>query len=143
MIRQFGAAAQAGFGIGGRVMHGILLPAMAIAFAVAPVAGQNFGARRGERVRETFRSALTMGVGVMLLLRLLCQWRPDVLIRFFSREPEVVEMGAMFLRLISWNFAASGVFTCSGVFQALGNTMPSLFSSATRLAYVGPAIWLS
>ena len=145
VIRNFGAAAQAGFGIGGRVMQGIFLPAMAIAFAVAPVAGQNFGARRADRVRETFRSAVTMGTVVMLTVMLLCQWRPEALIGFFSKEPDVIAVGALFLRLISWNFVASGiVFTCSGMFQALGNTMPSLLSSATRLlTYAIPAIWLS
>ncbi|MGH8178304.1 MAG: MATE family efflux transporter [Steroidobacter sp.] len=145
VIRNFGAAAQAGFGIGSRVMQGIFLPAMAIAFAVAPVAGQNFGAGRSERVRETFRSALKMGTVLMLILTLLCQWRPDVLIAFFSKEPEVIEVGALFLRLISWNFVTSVVvFTCSGMFQALGNTMPSLLSSGTRLiTYAVPAVWLS
>ena len=45
IIRDFGAAAQAGFGVGSRVMQAIFLPAMAIAFAAAPIAGQNFGAR--------------------------------------------------------------------------------------------------
>src|SRR5262249_50784584 len=55
VIRPFGPAAQAGFGIGGRVMQALFLPAMAVAFAIAPVAGQNFGARQFERVRETFR----------------------------------------------------------------------------------------
>ena len=145
VIRHFGAAAQAGFGIGGRIMQGIFLPALAISFAVAPVAGQNFGARRSERVRETFRSALVMGTVFMLLLMVLCQWRPDVLIGLFSKEPEVIEIGATFLRLISWNFVATGiVFTCSGMFQALGNTVPSLISSSMRLlTYAVPAIWLS
>ena len=45
VIRDFGAGAQAGFGIGARVMQSVFLPAMALTFAVAPVAGQNFGAR--------------------------------------------------------------------------------------------------
>ena len=36
------------------------------------------------------------------------------------------------------------VFTCSGLFQALGNTWPSLFSKAVRLlTFVAPALWLS
>ena len=40
----------------------------------------------------------------------------------------------MFLHLISWNFVLTGmIFTCSSMFQALGNTLPSLLSSATRL----------
>jgi Na+-driven multidrug efflux pump len=75
----------------------------------------------------------------------VCQWRPEALISLFSQEPEVVRVGATFLHIISWNFAASGViFTCSSLFQALGNTLPSLISSATRLVtYAVPAIWLA
>jgi len=43
IIRHFGAEAQAGFGVGSRVMQAIFLPAMAVAFATAPIAGQNVG----------------------------------------------------------------------------------------------------
>jgi MATE family, multidrug efflux pump len=144
-LRNFGAAAQAAFGIGGRIMQGIFLPVMAIAFAAAPVAGQNFGARHPERVRETFKTAVTLCTGLMFLLMLLCQWRPDVLIRLFSKEDAVIDIGSQFLHIISWNFVLSGViFTCSSMFQALGNTLPSLYSSATRLiTYSVPLIWIS
>jgi Na+-driven multidrug efflux pump len=34
-------------------------------------------------------------------------------------------------------------FTCSSMFQALGNSWPSLISSGSRVVtYVGPALWL-
>ena len=49
-IRGFGPAAQAGYGIGARVMQAIFLPAMAVAFATGPIAGQNFGARHAQRL---------------------------------------------------------------------------------------------
>jgi len=145
VIRGFGPAAQAGFGIGGRVMQALFLPVMAIAFAAPAVAGQNFGARKFERVRETFRAAALLSSVLMLLLTLLCQWRPQIFIEFFSRQSEVVEVGATYLRIISWNFLATGlIFTCSGLFQALGNTWPSLASSASRLlTFVLPAVVLS
>jgi putative MATE family efflux protein len=144
-LRHFGAAAQAGFGIGARIMQGIFLPAMAIAFAVAPVAGQNFGARQPDRVRQTFSSAVKMCTGVMLALMVLMQWRPDALVRLFSTEPAVVDIGSQFLHIISWNFVLSGIiFSCSSMFQALGNTLPSLYSSATRLiTYSLPLVWVS
>lgn len=144
-IRDFGAAAQAGFGIGSRIMQGIFLPAMAIAFVVAPVAGQNYGAKQMARVRETFRVASTQCIGVMLVVMVLCQWHPEALIGFFSQDPEVIRVGALFLHLISWNFVMSGlIFTCSGLFQALGNTVPALLSSATRLlVYAVPLVWLT
>jgi putative MATE family efflux protein len=144
-LRNFGAAAQAAFGIGGRIMQGIFLPVMAIAFAAAPVAGQNFGARQPERVRETFRAAVKLCTGLMFVLMLLCQWRPDLMIGFFSHEPQVIDIGAQFLHIISFNFVLSGVvFTCSSMFQALGNTLPSLYSSATRLiTFSVPLIWMT
>jgi len=145
VIRSFGPAAQAGFGIGGRVMQGLFLPVMAVAFAVAPVAGQNFGAHHYARVRETFRTAAIQTSVLMLAITLVCQWRPQWFIHLFTAQPEVVAVGATYLRIISWNFLASGlIFTCSGLFQALGNTWPSLASSASRLlTFVLPAVLLS
>ncbi|MEO7934938.1 MAG: MATE family efflux transporter [Dokdonella sp.] len=145
VIRDFGTAAQAGFGVGGRVMQAIFLPAMAIAFSTPAVAGQNFGAGKPERVRETFRTAVIMTSILMLCLTLLCQWNPAWFISRFTSETEVIAVGATFLRIISLNFIAQGIiFNCSGMFQALGNTWPALASTATRLiTFAAFVIWLS
>jgi putative MATE family efflux protein len=145
IIGHFGAAAQAGFGVGSRVMQAIFLPAMAIAFATAPLAGQNVGAGQFTRVRQTFIVAAFLGSTIMLVLTLLCQWQPASLIRVFTQDAAVIEVASEFLKIISFNFVASGlIFTCSGMFQALGNTIPALLSSASRLlTFVLPAIWLS
>lgn len=145
VIADFGAAAQAGFGIGSRVMQSIFMPAMAIAFATGPIAGQNFGAGRPARVRETVVKSALLSTGVMVGVTLFLQWRPEALVGFFSDEAEVQAVGAQFLRIISWTFLAQGiVFTCSGVFQGLGNTRPALVSSAVRLVlFVPGAVWLA
>jgi Na+-driven multidrug efflux pump len=144
-IREFGAAAQAGFGVGARVMQAIFLPAMAVAFAASPIAGQNFGARRADRVLETFRSAALVSAVIMAALTIVCQWEPELLVRAFSSDPRVIEVGSHYLRIVSWNFIGTGIiFTCSGLFQALGNTWPALLSSGARiLAFCLPAVWLS
>lgn len=145
VIKGFGAPAQAGFGIGSRVMQSIFLPAMAVAFAAGPVAGQNAGAARGDRVYDVFRSSALISSAVMIALTLFCQWRPELLIRVFTDEAPVIKIGADYLRITSWNFVASAIIlTSSGVFQALGNTIPSLFSSSTRLlTFALPAVWMS
>jgi len=145
VIRDFGAAAQAGYGIGVRIMQSIFLPAMAIAFAAGPIAGQNFGAREPSRVRETFVKATLLNSIAMVLVTGFLQWRAEVLVAFFTPDLEVQAVGALFLKIISWNFVAQGVvFTCSGIFQGLGNTRPALLSSAIRLAVFVPlAAWLS
>lgn len=145
VIRDFGAPAQAGYGIGSRLMQSIFLPVMAVAFSAAPLAGQNVGAGHLDRVRDTFKWAAIIGGVPMMILTLVCQVAPDVPVRFFTTEPAVIAVGTDFLRMISWNFVATGlIFTCSGMFQALGNTIPALVSSATRLmTYAIPALWLS
>ena len=145
IIRSFGAAAQAGFGIGGRVMQSLFLPVIAISFAASPLAGQNFGARQSDRVRETFRSAALLTSVFMLLLTGLCHIAPEAPIRFFSKEPAVIAFGAEYLRIISWNFVAFGlVYTSSSMFQGIGNTLPPLISSASRLfLFAIPAYLLS
>lgn len=145
IIRDFGAAAQAGFGVGTRLMQAIFLPAMAIAFATGPMAGQNYGAKHYARVRATFRTAAIMSSVLMFALTLVCQWNADWLVTKFTSDPEVIAVGTRFLQVISWNFIASGlIFTCSGVFQGLGHTWPALASTSSRiLTFVLPAIWLA
>src|SRR5438477_3685146 len=145
IIRHFGAAAQAGFGVGARVMQAMFLPVIAIAFAVAPVVGQNFGGRRGDRVRSSYYSALGITSVTMLLLTIVSQFAGATFIRLFSKDAGVIAFGSEYLRIISLNFLAAGiVFTSSSVFQGIGNTLPPLISSMTRLLlFVLPATLLS
>jgi putative MATE family efflux protein len=145
IARPFGAAAQAGFGIGLRIVQAAFMPIVALGFAVAPVAGQNFGARKPDRVRATFKSALLMAISAMVLLAVLCHVAPAALIRFFTTDPQVVAIGEEYLRIVSWTFVPSGlVFVSSSMFQAIGNTLPPLIASFLRMLLVAiPALMLS
>jgi len=145
IARPFGAAAQAGFGIGGRIVQAGFMPVVALGFSVAPVAGQNFGARRADRVKETFRRATIMAAGVMLLFTIVCHIAPAALVGIFSKDPAVIDVGEEYLRIISLNYIASGlVFVNASMFQAMGNTIPSLITSTVRILLVAvPAIILS
>ena len=143
--RPFGSEAQAGFGIGLRVVQACFLPVVALGIAVAPVAGQNVGARLGLRVRATFRSAALMASGYMMVAGLICLWAPAALIGIFTDDPRVVAVGEEYLSIIAWNFVGSGViFVASSMFQAIGNTVPPLVTSFARLLLTAiPIILLS
>jgi len=145
VVRGFGSEAQAGFGVGSRVMQAVFLPAMAIAFAVAPVAGQNFGAGRADRVRRTVRDAALMSSTLMACLTALCLWESRWLVAPFAPDPAVAEVAATYLRIVSLNFVATGlIFTASGTFQALGDTRPALVGGALRLiVFTSAAFWIS
>lgn len=135
LIQGFGADAQAGFGLGSRIMQSLFLPAMAIAFAAPAVAGQNFGAQQFDRVRDTFFWSAVLTASLMAVLTLVCFSIPEGLVQGFSDDAQVIAVAATFLSIICLNFIPSGiVFTCSGMFQALGNTLPGLYSTAARIS---------
>jgi putative MATE family efflux protein len=145
IIRNFGPAAQAGFGVGARVMQALFLPVVALSFAVSPVVGQNFGGRKADRVRNAVKSGIGIAALVMLLLAIITWVIPGTLIGFFSKDAMVIRFGSDYLRIVAINFVAAGiVFTSSSMFQGLGNTMPPLLSSASRLIiFALPALSLS
>jgi putative MATE family efflux protein len=145
IIRGFGPAAQAGFGVGVRLMQALFLPVVALSFAVSPVVGQNFGGRQAQRVRHSVYGALVIACGLMLVLTTVAFLAGDSLVRIFSRDPNVIRYGAEYLRIVSINFVAAGiVFTVSSVFQGIGNTWPPLLSSASRLLlFALPALLIS
>ena len=145
ITRPFGAAAQAGFGIGQRVVQAGFMPVVALGFSVAPVAGQNFGAGKGQRVKDTYKDAAMMAVGAMIALGIACHIAPAALVGIFSNDPAVIAVGEEYLRIVSWNFVASGlIFVNSSMFQAMGNTIPSLLTSGARIVIIAiPAFWMA
>jgi Na+-driven multidrug efflux pump len=96
-------------------------------------------------VRATFRAAAALSTTGMVLFALLAHIAPAALIGIFSDDPAVIAVGDEYLRISSWNFVASGlIFVKSSMFQAMGNTLPSLATSFTRIIVVGvPAFLLS
>lgn len=145
ITKPFGAAAQGGFTIGLRIVQSAFMPVVALAFAVAPVAGQNFAARKGDRVRAAFKAAAGMAAGAMLTAAIVIFAGASQLMRIFASDPDVIAVGVEYLRIVAITIVASGVtFVSSSMFQAMGNTLPSLATSALRLVVsIVPVIVLS
>ena len=142
--RPFGAAAQAGFGIGIRILQACFLPVVALGFAVGPVAGQNFGARQS-RTREArhFEPARASRRRRCSCSRVRYGSAPRRWCSVFSSDPQVIAVGEEYLHIVAFNFVASGIiFVSSSMFQAMGNTMPSLITSAARILIVAVPVLL-
>jgi Na+-driven multidrug efflux pump len=140
----WGGDLQAAVGIGSRVIQTLVVPSLAVAYAAAPVAGQNYGAGHLDRVGRTFWTALLMGGAIMAPLTLLCCWQSRLLVSYFTNDPAIADWASQFVQLIACSFVAQGVAqTCSAVFQALGRTIGVLISSISQLSLFGLGIpWL-
>ena len=145
ITKPFGAAAQGGFTIGLRVVQSAFLPVVALGFAVAPVAGQNFAARKPERVRAAFKAAAGMAAAAMLIVAIGMFFGAEALMRIFTKDPEAIAVGVEYLRIVVVTFVPSGItFVSSSMFQALGNTIPPLATSTLRILIAAiPAIVLA
>jgi len=96
-------------------------------------------------VREAFKTAAGMAAAVMAAVAIIIYTFAPVLMGIFTKDPAVTQVGVEYLRIVVVTFVFSGVtFVTSSMFQALGNTIPSLATSGLRLLVsVIPAILLS
>ncbi len=120
-ISAFGDESVAGFAIVGRlipVAYGIIF---ALAGSVGPIIGQNYGARRHDRVRQTltdgliFSAIYTLGASLLMLL-----FRHQIAEAFNAsgRSVDIVVFFCTFIG-ISWAFAGAQ-FVSNAAFNNLG-----------------------
>jgi Na+-driven multidrug efflux pump len=118
---------------------------VALSFAVSPVVGQNFGGRKPDRVRHSIMAAIGLAASMMMVITIITWLTAQWLIRGFSKDENVIAFGAEYLTIVAFNFVAAGIgFTTSSAFQGIGNTIPPLISSASRLLlFAVPAIFVA
>lgn len=98
-VGRFGSEAIAGYTIGLRLEQVLLLPALGLNAATMAVAGQNFGAGDGARVRETYRTALGIGLGMAALFVPAMIWLSPLALSWFSDDVTIRETGTTYLRI--------------------------------------------
>jgi len=78
-----------------------------------------------------------MAASAMAVLAVVLQFAADSVVRVFTSDAQAIAVGEDYLRIVGWSFAFSGViFVSSSMFQALGNTVPPLVTSVTRVLLV-------
>lgn len=122
----------------------LYLTANGIVQGIRPLIGYNYGAKMYERVKEIYRTALYLIMGIMAAGTILCYLLPEPLMGLFTNSPETVSMGASALRIICIGFVVSSVsVTTCGALEGLGMGRPSLIISMCRyLLILIPAAYL-
>lgn len=99
LIGRFGSLNVAGYAVGLRLEQVLLLPALGLNSAVMAIAGQNFGAGRLERVRETYQCGLQVGLAMALAFIPVMLFLSPLMMGFFSANPVIIATGAQYLRI--------------------------------------------
>ena len=98
--------------------------------AITAFVGQNFGARQYDRIRAGLKIALTWLTCWQTLVTLVMFFMGGALYKIFIDDPQIWEMGIIYLRILSFCVILGGVEgACSGAFRGMGKTMPPSFCS--------------
>ncbi|WP_026841088.1 MATE family efflux transporter [Citrifermentans bremense] len=156
-VGRFGSEAVAAYGIGARIEQIALLPVMGMNVATLALVAQNSGARQLERVVQTIKTALRVGVAFMGAGTVVVFLAARPLMGLFSNDPKVVEIGVGYLRIEAFVFVAYVIlYTCVAVLQGLKRPgfalmiglmrqivfpLPVFYLLAVFLGFGLPGIW--
>mgnify|MGYP001482278843 FL=1 len=133
-VGQFGELATAGYGTAVRIEQVLLLPVIGLNTAVLAIAGQNYGAKIYNRIKEVYSKALFFGSSFMVLAGIFIYFTSSLIISFFTNDPEVIKNGALYLKVAALIGPVYPVFfITSALFQALKKPLFSLYMTILRL----------
>ena len=133
-VGQFGEIATAGYGTAVRIEQVLLLPVIGLNTAVLSIGAQNYGAKIYSRIKELYFKALSFGFSFMILAGIFIYLTSDIIIAFFTNDPEVIRYGSMYLKIAAIIGPVYPVFfITSALFQALKRPLYSLYMTILRL----------
>jgi len=146
LISSYGQTAVAAYGLAGRLEAFIIVILMALGGAVAPFVGQNFGAKRFDRLEEGFKFSARFILVYSLFCIVFLYLSAEFFLGFFTSDPEVIKIAKIQLLYCPWGYGFLGLAAiCNGSFNALGKPMPAMTISIARtlIVYVPMAYWFA
>jgi len=136
-VGQFGELSTAGYGTAVRIEQVLLLPVIGLNTAVLTIAGQNYGAKFFNRIKEVYGKALFFGSGFMMIAGVIIYLSSSLVISFFTTDQEVIRSGALYLKVAALIGPIYPVFfITSALFQALKLAIYSLYMTIIRLTLI-------
>lgn len=138
LLRPFGADEQAAFGVGQRVFQSLLMPLMALSSATCVIVGQSHGAGLADRVRDTLRRSLRVGLVLAPVMLLAIELGAPWLCGLFTDDAAVAVACTRFLRVAAITLLPSAVSYL--VFAALSGTGYTRASLFTQIVYASTVV---
>ncbi len=142
-VNFFGASAIAAFGAASRIDMVATMPAIAIGMAATALTGQNIGARKPERIKEIFKSAMVMGTVISGVVAIFAFAFPRLILSMFIHHEPVLDIGVEYLRLVAPCYLFLSLqFVAAGIVNGAGQTLiPMLLTLVSLWVVRVPMAW--
>ncbi|HUT67197.1 MAG TPA: MATE family efflux transporter [Dehalococcoidales bacterium] len=137
-----GDIALGAFGIVQRIMMFALMPGMVLGQGSQPILGFNYGARRYHRVLKTIMIAIIASTSLSMMAFLVLYFLPHPIISVFTKDTQLIDMGAYASRLIFLSLPLIGfIMVGQLIFQAIGKALQAFIAAIVRpVVFLIPAV---
>ncbi|MCR4566560.1 MAG: MATE family efflux transporter [Pseudobutyrivibrio sp.] len=134
VVNTFGSVAVAAFTATSRIEQIIHQPYQTLGAALATYTGQNFGARKNDRIISGYRkSMMLMAIFSLIMLPIMQLWGEPIM-GLFVKDKDVILMGAKALRITSFFYIMLGViYVVRGVLNGLGDAIFALLNGVVEV----------
>ena len=139
----FGVEAIAGYTSAGRYEQLFFLPLLGLSTATVTIVGQNFGAKKYQRVIETYKKGIKVGVIILSLFGLLIFLSAEIAMNLFTDNEDVKKYGSDYLKISALMFPAFPFFFIgNATFQGLKRAIIVMYMAILRFVLI-PFILIS
>ena len=115
------------------IMQMLFLPLSGLTQGAQPILSYNFGAGNKERVKKAFKLLFVLSLGFSLIATGVVLLFPELFIRMFSDNEEIIHIGVYAVRIYMFGFLVMGAqIACQQTFLALGQAKISVFLALLR-----------
>ena len=127
VVNGYGAVAVAAFTATSRVEQIIHQPYQTMGASLSTFSGQNYGARKNDRVVMGLKKSMVMMAVFSLLMLPVIQFGGTWIVKIFVEDAAVIEMGAAALRITSYFYVCLGtIYVVRSVLTGVGDAVFAL-----------------
>ncbi|MDE6333023.1 MAG: MATE family efflux transporter, partial [Muribaculaceae bacterium] len=139
-----GNIAVGAYGIINRTTMFFVMIVFGVTQGMQPILGYNYGAGRWNRVVETLKKGIWLGVGITTLGWIVTQSFPDTVSSMFTTDITMIDIARSGFHIYFLIYPVVGAqIVIQNYFQSIGHPKMSIFLSLTRqLIFLVPLLWL-
>lgn len=144
LVASFGAITIAGYGIGSRLRMCVMVPGFGFATASGVLVGQNMGANQPDRAIKSAWQTLLYYELIAISISIIFIIFATQIVGFFNDYPEVIKVGASFLRYlaITFPFLACSLIFSQSMNGAGATKIPTIINAIGQLGFRIPLAYL-
>ena len=120
MLGKVGEIALSSSSLAGQIYFILSLILFGLTSGAAVITSQYWGKKDIDTIEKVLGIALQFGVVLGLVFCAVSQMMPETLMKIFTSEPEVIESGAAYLKIVSWSFPlASGTLVFLNIMRSV------------------------